>query len=92
MPPRIRAQFDDVVSKVLPFLFYFFAPLPSHARRSRSKSRHRVPNALNRPDADLIVSASVTGNETGALMWRTGGRSGGGDGGAGGGQVMDEEK
>lgn len=28
---------------------------------------------MNRPDADLIVSASVTGNETGALMWRTGG-------------------
>lgn len=53
--------------------FCLFALLPTHACRSRSKSRHRVPNALNRPDADLIVSASVTGNETGALMWRTGG-------------------
>lgn len=44
-----------------------------HVGHRTNLGNSRVPNALNRPDADLIVSATVTGNETGALMWRTGG-------------------
>lgn len=54
------------------FSLFRATPLPSRARQSRN----RAPNALNRPDADLIVSATVTGKETGALMWRKGGGEG----------------
>lgn len=50
---------------------WFIAAFDVH--KWRSKSRPRVPHALNRPTADLIASAAVTGIGTGSPMRRRGG-------------------
>lgn len=59
----LAARYNDIVSKVLPFVAR--RGLPKHVG-DRTNLGPEFPNALNRPAADLIVSAAVTGNETGA--------------------------